>query len=77
VTITATVASAGPTPTGKVWFKDGNTGIATVVLTNGVATVVKSNFAVGTHPLSAEYLGDAAFAQSTSSVLNQVVQSTH
>lgn len=74
VTFTATVASAGPAPTGKVWFKDGTTGIATVTLSGGVATFAKSNLAVGTHPITAQYLGDAANAQSTSSVVDQVVQ---
>jgi uncharacterized repeat protein (TIGR03803 family) len=73
VTFAATVTSAGPTLTGKVWFKDGATGIATVPLNGGVATFVKPKFTVGTHPITAEYLGDAASTKSTSSVLNQVV----
>jgi uncharacterized repeat protein (TIGR03803 family) len=74
VTFTAAVTSAGPTPTGKVWFEDGTTGIATVTLSGGVATFTKSKLAVGTHPITAEYLGDAANAKSTSAVLDQVVQ---
>ena len=74
VTFTAAVTSAGPTPTGKVWFEDGTTGIATVTLSGGVATFTKSKLAVGTHPITAEYLGDSANAKSTSAVLNQVVQ---
>jgi hypothetical protein len=71
---TATVTSAGPRPTGKVWFKDGSTGIGTVTLSGNVATLTKSNLAVGTHPITAQYLGDSASAKSTSTVLNQVVQ---
>jgi hypothetical protein len=74
VAFTATVTSAGPTPTGKVWFKDGTIGIGTVTLNGGVATLTKSKLAIGTHPITAQYLGDAASAKSTSLVLNQVVQ---
>jgi phospholipase C len=69
VTFTATVTSTGPNPTGKVWFHDGTTGIGYVTLNGGVATLTKSNLAVGTHPITAAYLGDASAAKSTSSVL--------
>jgi hypothetical protein len=74
VAFTATVTGAGPSPSGKVWFKDGTTGIGMVSLNSGVATLTKSKLAVGTHPITAQYLGDATSAKSTSSVLNQVVQ---
>ena len=74
VSFAVTVASAGPTPTGKVRFLDGATGIGVVVLSNGVATLTKSKLAVGTHPITAQYLGDVANSGSTSSVLYQVVQ---
>ena len=74
VTFTATVASAGPTPTGKVWFKNGTTGMGMVTLSGGVATLTTTKLAVGTNPITAEYLGNAASAESTSSVLDQVVQ---
>jgi hypothetical protein len=74
VTFTAKVTSSGPTATGKVWFKDGTTGIGTVTLCGGVATLTKSTLAIGTHPITAQYLGDGASAKSTSSILSQVVQ---
>jgi hypothetical protein len=74
VTFIATVTSTGPTLTGKVWFKDGTTGIGTVTLNGRVATLTKPKLAVGTHPITAQYLGDGASAKSTSSILNQVVQ---
>jgi len=74
VTFTTTVTSAGPTPTGKVRFLDGTTGIGNVMLSGGVATLTKSKLVVGTHPITAQYLGDAVSAKSTSVVLNQVVQ---
>lgn len=73
VTLTATVTSAGPTPTGKVAFKDGTTGIGSAILNGGVATLTKSSLVVGTHPITAEYLGDSSSAKSTSAILNQAV----
>jgi hypothetical protein len=75
VTFTAHVTSTGPAPTGKVKFLDGTTGIGLATLNgNGVAKLTKSTLAVGTHPITAQYLGDAFSAKSTSSVVNQVVQ---
>jgi Bacterial Ig-like domain (group 3)/FG-GAP-like repeat len=74
VTFTATVTSSGPNPpTGKVTFKDGTTGIGSATLSGGVAILKKSTLAVGTHPITAEYMGDSSSAKSTSAVLNQVV----
>jgi hypothetical protein len=74
ITFTATAASAGPAATGKVTFKDGTLGIGTVILSGGVATLTRSKLAVGTHAITAVYLGDSFSAKSTSPVLNQVVQ---
>jgi len=74
VTFTATVTSAGPAPTGKVRFEDGAIILGTVTLSDGVATFTTKKLAVGTHPITARYLGDSANATSTSSVFDQVVQ---
>jgi Bacterial Ig-like domain (group 3)/Beta-propeller repeat len=75
VTFTATISPTGAyQPTGKVRFKDGTTGIGTAILNDGVATLTRSNLAKGAHAITAQYLGDAACAKSTSSVLNQAVQ---
>jgi hypothetical protein len=75
VTFTATVISTGPyPPIGKVKFWDGTLGVGSTTLSGGVATLTKSKLAVGTHPITAQYLGDSNSAKSTSSVLNQVVQ---
>jgi len=74
VTFTAHVTSTGAAPTGTVRFLDGTTGIGQATLSGGVAKLTKSNLAVGTHPITAHYNGDAASATSTSPVLNQVVQ---
>jgi hypothetical protein len=74
VTFTAQVVSTGPAPTGKVKFLDGTLAIGSATLSGGVAKLTKSTLAVGTHPITAQYLGDAASNTSTSSVVNQVVQ---
>ena len=75
VTFTAHVSGTGPAPTGRVKFLDGAIGIGSATLNgSGVAKLTKSTLAVGTHPITAQYLGDAVSAKSTSSVVNQVVQ---
>jgi hypothetical protein len=75
VTFTAHVTSTGPAPTGKVKFLDGTTGIGSATLNgNGVAKLIKSSLAIGTHQVTAQYMGDAVSSKSTSSVVNQVVQ---
>jgi hypothetical protein len=74
VTFTATVTSGGPAPTGNVKFLDGTITIGFTTLSGGVAKMTTSTLAVGTHPITAQYLGNAASAKSTSAVLNQVVQ---
>jgi uncharacterized protein (DUF2141 family) len=74
VSFAATVTSAGPPPAGRVRFMDGATAIGSAALSGGVATLKKSKLTVGTHSITAQYLGDADCAKSTSSVLNQVVQ---
>jgi hypothetical protein len=75
ITLTATVSPSGSyTPTGKVKFLDGTRTIGTATLSGGIARMSKSNLAVGTHPITAQYVGDAANAKSTSPVLEQIVQ---
>jgi uncharacterized membrane protein len=74
VTFTAHVTSTGPAPTGSVKFLDGTTSIGLATLSGGVAKLTKSTLAVGTHPITAHYNGDAASSTSTSAVVNQVVQ---
>jgi hypothetical protein len=75
VTFTAHVTFTGPSaPTGKVTFKDGTTGIGSAILSGGVAKLTKSTLAVGTHTITATYIGDTVNAKSTSPVENQVVQ---
>lgn len=74
VTFTATVTSSGAAvPTGKVKFLDGTMGIGFANLSAGVASIAKSTLTVGTHSITAQYLGDDVSDESTSSVVNQVV----
>jgi hypothetical protein len=79
VTLTATV-TAQPgfdkgTPTGTVNFFDGTTNIGSSSLNgSGVATLMTSTLAVGTHSITAAYSGDANFTTSTSPAVQQVVQ---
>ena len=75
VTFTATVTSTGPnTPTRKVEFKNGTKSMGWATLSTGVAMLTTSKLAVGSYSITAEYQGDANSAESTSSVLDQVVE---
>src|SRR5215470_6000985 len=73
VTLRATVSPAPPAtgvPTGTVTFRDGAATLgAPVALTNGVATLVTSALAVGSHSLTAVYSGDDDFLASTSAAV--------
>lgn len=71
VTFTATVNGADPT--GTVQINDGATALANATLSGGVAVFTTSALAVGSHPITAAYAGDAANAASTSAVLTQIV----
>lgn len=76
VTFTATVTVATPgagTPSGLVNFFDGSTMIGSVTLNAGVATFETSTLSLGTHLITAQYLGDINFSGSTSAILNQIV----
>jgi len=78
VTLTATVN--GTTPTGNVGFTDNGNAIAgcTAVALTGTggsrtAACTTSSLAVGTHPITASYAGDAGNAASASAALAQVI----
>jgi Bacterial Ig-like domain (group 3)/FG-GAP-like repeat len=75
VTFTATVTSAtAGTITGTATFFDGVTSLGTgTVGAGGVATLMTSSLAAGSHMITAQYGGDANFATSTSPLLTQVV----
>jgi len=75
VTFTAQVTGTGPfAPAGKVKIFDGTTVLGTAIMSGDIAKLSKSMLDVGSHPITAEYLGDDANSKSTSPVLNQVVQ---
>jgi len=76
VTLVATVrASAGTaTPTGAVEFFDGPVALGLALVSGGTATLTTSSLAAGSHVLTATYLGDSAFAGSTSRTLTQRVR---
>lgn len=75
VTFTATLSYAGGTATSAVQFYDGATLIGTGTLSNGVtATFTTSALAVGTHPITAVYPGDALFIAGTSNTVNELVE---
>jgi hypothetical protein len=61
------------TPTGTVTFKAGTTTLGTQNLVAGVASLSVSTLAVGTHPITAVYAGNADFNTSTSAAVNLVV----
>jgi Bacterial Ig-like domain (group 3) len=53
--------------------KDGTKLIGTVALSVGVAAFTTVKQSMGTHPITAEYLGDADNTTRTSAVVDQVV----
>jgi large repetitive protein len=76
VTFTATVSSAGGTPTGTVTFSvDGGPGTA-VGLSGGQATFTTSTLAVGTHTITASYAANGSFLGSSGSVSQVVNKAT-
>jgi len=81
VTITATVSAAASnsgSPSGTVTFYDAATKLGTSALTSNLsASFTTASLALGNHPITASYSGDATFAASTSSVLvESIVAST-
>jgi Ca2+-binding RTX toxin-like protein len=81
VTFTATVCggTAGNEPTGTVEFREGATLLGSATLAPGggtgcsQATFTTATLAAGNHPITAHYLGDSAFAPSTSDTITQRV----
>ena len=73
VGLTATVSSAGPTPTGTVTFRNGSASLGSATLSGGVAKITTSKLPAGTLTLTATYGGNTANAKSVSSGLTQVV----
>jgi sugar lactone lactonase YvrE len=73
-TLTATVSTVtGARATGNVRFLDGSKLLGTSALAGGVATLVPSAFAAGTHSITAAYDGDTSDLTSVSAALQLVV----
>jgi hypothetical protein len=71
---TYSVAVTGGTPTGQVELFDGTTMVGTAVsVSGGTATPTAPALAVGTHAISAHYLGDSSTDPSQSGTLNLTV----
>ncbi len=85
ITVSATVTSTGTAPTGNVqFFADGTALGSAVPVANGTTGSITLTAAqapaflqlVGTHAVSAQYLGDANTASSTSGTLNITITGT-
>lgn len=73
VTFSAAV-NDGAGPTGTVQFKDGAVNLGPPVSLNGrIAKLATSALAAGTHPITAEYSGDASNSASTSWTVSYLV----
>ncbi len=74
VTLTATLTGNCNIPSGLVTFLDGETVLGTAQLnSSGVATFTTSFLFVGTHLLTASYLGDFNFEDSASNTITEVI----
>lgn len=74
VTFTARITTQyGGQATGTVTFADGSTSLGNATVSSNLAKLTTSILAVGTHPITAAYLGDGNFIPSTSNTLSQVV----
>ena len=73
VTLMATVAGAGGTPTGTVTFFDGTTALSTTALTSGSATYTTTSLSAASHTITARYSGNNTFAASNSSQQTVIV----
>jgi hypothetical protein len=76
VTLTATVAGVGGTPTGSVTFMDGAVSLGTSPVASGSAAVTSSSLAAGMHHIAAAYSGDTNFAPGSAAITQAVSQST-
>jgi hypothetical protein len=74
VTLTATVNPAfGTLSNGQVSFFDGSTLLGNATFAAGPAQAVTSSLAAGTHNITAQFVGNANFAASTSAPVAQTV----
>jgi Bacterial Ig-like domain (group 3) len=76
-TFVFTVSVTGGTPTGQVQLFDGSTALGSAVTVSGGSAPITSNgLSVGTHSITAHYLGTASTQASQSGALNVTVTGT-
>jgi hypothetical protein len=76
-TFAFTVSVTGGTPTGQVQLFDGSTALGTAAtVSGGSASITSNGLPVGTHAISAHYLGTASTLASQSGPLNVTVTGT-
>ena len=75
VTFTLTASGSSGPPTGAVTFKDGSTTLCSTTLTSGSASCAAASLTAGTHPIRADYAGDANYTAGSSNTVSQVVKS--
>jgi hypothetical protein len=73
VTFTATVTGNGVTPAGSVNFLANGVVVGTSTLSGGTATFTDSTLTAGSYTMTAEYLGNATEATSTSPNVSETV----
>jgi sugar lactone lactonase YvrE len=76
LTATVSVATAGSGTgaiVGNVSFSDGARFLGLGAVSNGVATLTVSSLTVGTHALTAAYVGSSGYSASTSAVVTETV----
>jgi len=73
LSFTATVLAGGAAANGDVEFMDGSLSLGIVPIAGGAATLTTSTLSLGTHAISAKYLGSAQLEVSSSSVLTQSI----
>jgi len=72
--VTVSAQPGWGTPEGTVMLKDGSRNIAQLTLVGATAVFTTSSLSVGSHSLSAYYLGGKAMAPSHSSTMNRKVK---
>jgi hypothetical protein len=73
IAFTATVTGAGGTPTGSVNFLANGVVVGTSTLSGGTATFTDSALPAGSYTMTAEYLGNATEATSTSNAVSETI----
>jgi len=77
IAFTVAVTSTGKAPAGQVQLYDGTSTLGTATaVSSGTATINISSLSVGTHGISAHYLGDSYTQTSQSGTLNMAITGT-